>query len=456
MSEEILGKVLEKADLDSFQFVSTKYFHNRFIKVKMNHIGEDTKIIGEVISIESVNPYFEKPTIIRYVEEQDESIALQSLYIAKVRPIALIQDGQFKDIDFPPSPGTNVIKADEADVSRALGLEGDGISIGNLKGSINLHVKLSPDKLFRTHFSILGRTGSGKSYFAKGLAKRIFAERKLVIISPTEEYDELLNELPCKVIASSEMSLPLKPSYLASIYGLTLQEQILFEKFLNDWKENLIISNQKIAKEFKNWLLQTEGKRSKGQQSQLFPSTGKELPKYGDTILSKIRTKKLYFSNSPLKVPFEDSVVLNMTDLPQESQENIVTYVLNNILESYNKKGDSQKLLVIIEEAHNFAPSVQTTACKEKIVQLAREGRKLGINLCLISQRPRHLDQTVLSQAGSLFLFNIPHPDDIEHVFGISPIYSSEMSNAVRRLKVGECLIIGDVMKYPIVCKVAF
>lgn len=456
--EKIIGKVLDKAEVDVFQFVSTKYFPNKFVKVKMNHIGEDAKLIGEVISTESVNPYFEKPNIIRYVEEQDENIARQSLYLVKVRPLALIQDSQSKDVDFPPSPGSNVFTAEESDVRIALGVENNGIEIGILKGQANLPVKISPDKLFRTHFSIIGRTGSGKSFFTKILAKKTSAERQVIIFSPTDEYNDLIKETNCKVIVNSEMTLPLNTSYFASIYRLTLQEQILFERFLSDRKDNTsnnIISNQEIADEFREWLLHNEVKKVGSRQRELFSSVEKEVPRYGDTSLSKIKTKVLYFSKYPLKVPFKESVILNMSHLSQESQENILNYVLSNLINTYRKEV-GRKLLVIIEEAHNFVPSVQTTSCKEKIIQLAREGRKLGISLCLISQRPRHLDQTVLSQSGNLFLFNIPHPDDIEHVLGISPIYSVEMINIVRKLKIGECLIIGDVVKYPIICKVVF
>ena len=193
MAEEIIGKVLDKADSDLFQFVSTKYFHNKFVKVKMKHIGEDVKLIGEVISTESVNPYFEKPNIIRYVEEQDENIARQSLYLVKVRPLSLIQDSQSKEVDFPPSPGSNVFTADESEVRIALEVENNGLGIGVLKGQSRISVKISSDKLLRTHFSILGRTGSGKSFFAKVLARKISIERNLIIFSPTDEYDELSN-----------------------------------------------------------------------------------------------------------------------------------------------------------------------------------------------------------------------------------------------------------------------
>ena len=181
--------------------------------------------------------------------------------------------------------------------------------------------------------------------------------------------------------------------------------------------------------------------------------------KFADSILSKLRSKSLFFSKNPIEVPFSKSTIINMSGIEQGSQEVIMMYVLDKLLETYRdemKRKIHPKLIVVIEEAHNFAPSIQTTLCKSKIIQLAREGRKLGISVCLISQRPRYIDQTVLSQCGSLFLFHIPHPDDIEHVFGISPIYRKDLIDTVRELMVGECLILGDTTKYPLLCSVNF
>lgn len=464
MTEEILGKILDNANSDTFQFVSIKYFQNKFVKVNMNHVGEGTKLIGEIISIESVNPYFEKPTIIRYVEENDENISLQSLYLAKVRPLALIRDGQPKEVDFPPFPGSNVITADETDVSIALGIENEGIKIGGLKGQFTLPIRISDSRLFRTHFSVLGRTGSGKSYFVKGFVRQLFNKKNVIIFSPTDEYNESFKEFNCKLITQSEITLPLKISYLAAIYGLNMQEQTFLERFMKYLKEESL-SSEEIVHQFREWIINYRGnerkkKRCENLQLQLTnqdieTDQIEEFPKYADSILSKVRQKTLFFSKKPLKVPFDGSVVLDMSNFSQVSQEIILSYVLSNLLESCRKK-KGKDTLIIIEEVHNFAPSVQATYCKDKIVQVAREGRKLGISLGLISQRPRHFDQTVLSQCGSYFLFNIPHPDDIDHIFGVSPVYNSEMINIIRKLNVGECLLIGDIVKYPIAVKIAF
>lgn len=462
-----IGKVLDKSSIREFSFVATKYFQGEFVEVEIVY-SEDKKatIVGEIVYKEAINPYFEKPSTINYLSDKDESISSWNLYIVKVKPIAVVGAKGIKKLDFPPSPGTNVYSAEESIISRVLGLENQGIPIGHLKQLGSLRIYLSEDLLCRTHFSILGRTGSGKSYFAKGLAKCI-KNRNFIIFSATEEYNEIAKDINAQILSKQDLLLPLNTSYIASLYGLTLQEQILFQQFME--KENSLIekttfSNQEIAYKFRSTI---QAMRKGKEQAVLFDIkssskrdvTKDKIPKFVDTIFSKIGSKSLFFSKKPMKVPFSKSTIIDMSELEQKSQQVIMMYVLSNLLKNYNdekKRKTYPKLIIIIEEVHNFAPSIQSTICKNKIIQVAREGRKLGITLSLISQRPRHFDQTVLSQCGTLFLFHIPHPDDVEHIFGISPIYRQDLIDTVRELIVGECLILGDATKYPLLCSVDF
>lgn len=458
-----IGKVLDKANTKEFSFVATEYFEGDFVKVQINYREDkDATLVGEVVYKEAINPYFDKPTTINYLNKDDESITAWNLYIAKVKPIGVIETDGIKKLDFPPTPGMNVYSADERVIRNVLELKSKGLLIGYLKQLKNLRINIYEELLCRTHFSILGRTGSGKSFFAKGLLKTI-KERNLIIFSPTEEYNEMAKSINAQVLSTRNLLLPLNTSYIASVYGFTLREQTIFENlFENKPLKKTTFSNLQIASR-----INVRARKRDEEQRVLFGTDSspqgdvKKNQDYKgvDNILAKLKSKSLLFSSNFMEVPFSKSTIVDMSELEQESQEVIIMYVLGRLLKSYKddmKKRMYPKLIVAIEEAHNFAPSIQTTLCKHKIIQLAREGRKLGIALCFISQRPRHIDQTVLSQCGSLFLFNIPHPNDIEHVFGVSPVYREDLIESVRELGVGECLVIGDVTKYPLLCSVNF
>lgn len=298
---------------------------------------------------------------------------------------------------------------------------------------------------------------------------RHIKDRNIIIFSPTDEYNEVGKKYGIQVLSKQDILLPLKPDFMGSIYNLTLQEEMLLKKFMTKVSLKEKIFSGEIANQLKDWVAQgsiVSNKKGKTKQINLFASEEIlseeweeiKIPNYVNTTLHKLQSKPLYFSNKPMKV-LENSLILDMSEIEQEVQEIIIRYTLHNILEKYRSKKEGvarPKLLVVIEEVHNFAPTIQTTFCKDKIIQIAREGRKLGINLCLLSQRPRHFDQTVLSQCSNLFLFHIPHPDDVNHVFSVSPFYSGNYVELVQRLDVGKCLIVGNVFRYPIVCSVSF
>jgi len=497
MSEKILGKVLEKADSDLFQFVSTKYFHNRFVKVRMNHISENTRIIGEIISIESVNPYFEKPTIIRYVEEQDEDIALQSLYLAKVKPLALIQNGQPKEVDFPPSPGSNVFKADESDIRLALDLEEKGIDIGYLKGS-NLPFKISPGKLLRTHISILGQTGSGKSYLAAKIATEFLKLRPYadvpsqiavpIIFDSSGEYSggydlggqkEL--SLIMKTISIGEHHFPLlNEKYLSLFYDIYSidekqeselrvwlssatdinpiteikqgsQQSLLKQQDVKHLIEEFCQLRINSTKQFANNLEDYIKKHNKLQPTEKF-----SIPYNAISKMRKYNLKVKKTDDMDIIEQLSNGLIVNLSDQDNYDERQITMLLfLRQLYEAAKAKKLNSKIVLFIEEAHNYVPSVYKSFCKEEILRLAREGRKYGIILCLISQRPRWVDPTALSQCGNIFIFRIQNSDDKKHIFDSVSLPDALKDINIAKFKTGEMITTGDVVNHPMNCLVS-
>ena len=468
MRKKPVGKIFTKTKTDEFSFVATEYFEEDFVEVDIpNRNG--AVVIAEIIKKEGINNYLNNPEVMNYMPKDEQELISFNLYMFSAKPISIIENDNLNIINFPLPPGINVYCATKENVTKALDVSKGNIKIGNLYKSPNPEIKITADKLFQPHISVLGRTGSGKSHFVKGLSKHI-KDRNLIIFSPTEEYNEIGKQCGMQIFTKQDILLPLEADFIASVYGMTLQEEILLKKFMAKTSFDKKVFSGKIANDLKNWIIQdaiTPITKKKTRQKELFKPEKENLgeiedlkiPNYVNTALHKLRSKSLYFSNKPMNVLTGKSIILDMSGIAQNVQEIVISYVLHNVLDAYRSKKNENKqskLLLMIEEAHNFAPSISTTYCKDKIIQIAREGRKLGLNLCLITQRPRHLDQTVLSQCGSLFLFQIPHPDDVNHVFSASPVYSKETVELVQRLDTGKCLIIGNAFKYPIMCSINF
>jgi DNA helicase HerA-like ATPase len=102
---------------------------------------------------------------------------------------------------------------------------------------------------------------------------------------------------------------------------------------------------------------------------------------------------------------------------------------------------------LVIDEAHNVVPAVRSSPAAERlamdIVRIAAEGRKFGLFLLLVTQRPRKLDANVLSECDGLYLMKMTNSSDLEYAakaFGFIP---SEVLPQTKSLKVGECFLLG-------------
>ncbi|MEJ2278283.1 MAG: ATP-binding protein [Candidatus Lokiarchaeota archaeon] len=107
---------------------------------------------------------------------------------------------------------------------------------------------------------------------------------------------------------------------------------------------------------------------------------------------------------------------------------------------------------MILEEAHQFCPeAAQSKAISKSIIEtIAREGRKFMACLCLISQRPKRLSTTSLSQLNSKMILNIKNPYDLKHLMDSSEAINKEYADMISTLGVGEMLLMGNAINYPI------
>jgi DNA helicase HerA-like ATPase len=108
--------------------------------------------------------------------------------------------------------------------------------------------------------------------------------------------------------------------------------------------------------------------------------------------------------------------------------------------------------LLIVEESHQFCPeAAQSKAISKSIIEtIAREGRKFMACLCLISQRPKKLSTTALSQMNSKLILNIKNPYDLKHLMDSSEAVTKEYADMISSLGVGEMLLMGNAVNYPV------
>ncbi|ALL01387.1 hypothetical protein Pyrde_1341 [Pyrodictium delaneyi] len=102
-----------------------------------------------------------------------------------------------------------------------------------------------------------------------------------------------------------------------------------------------------------------------------------------------------------------------------------------------------RRTLIVVEEAHNLAPAGENRASKSLLLRVAREGRKWGLSLILVSQRPGFIDPGILSQAATLIALRITNPDDLTGIKrGVGSV-SQETVERLPDLEPGQALVSG-------------
>lgn len=147
--------------------------------------------------------------------------------------------------------------------------------------------------------------------------------------------------------------------------------------------------------------------------------------------------------------------VLDVSGLPSEVLATIVGTLVRIVYDmlfwalDLPISGRNQPLLIVLEEAHIFLPEGGDSAAHRTISRIAKEGRKYGIGLCLVTQRPVEIESTVLSQCGTMIALRLTNSADRAKVEAAMPDDLGALSGMLPALRTGEGLVLGEAMPIP-------
>ncbi|RLF09649.1 MAG: ATP-binding protein, partial [Thermoprotei archaeon] len=101
-----------------------------------------------------------------------------------------------------------------------------------------------------------------------------------------------------------------------------------------------------------------------------------------------------------------------------------------------------------------LAPKDRQTLSKYWIGRIAREGRKFGVGMCLVSQRPKALDPDSLSQTNNKIILRLVEPSDLKYVQQASELLSEDLLQQLPSLNVGEAVVLGLMVKVPALVRI--
>lgn len=392
------------------------------------------------------------------------------IYIAKVVVIGKRENGFLKAPRTPFVPGEKVFLAEEELVAEVLGMTSDGIYLG-LLGDTSVKVKLDVNSLVQKHVCILAKTGSGKSYTAGVIIEELIEKGvPLLIIDPHGEYSSLRypNDVREEIERMDEFGIKPRGFENIRIYvppGSPFADKadgILHLDGRDLEAEEIIELGNINSPSAQALLYQVIRELGDGYTIDDIISKVEEIKNNAKPVLLgaliKIQKSGLFSDNpTPMHVLLQKgrAVIIDMRGIEPAYQDLIVAKVCNELFEM-RKREEIPPGMIVIEEAHNFIPErgYGRAVSTQILRNIASEGRKFGLGLMVISQRPARVDKNVISQCNTQIILRLTNPNDINAIKKGVEGLTSEMVEDVKRLPPGNAVVVSPELERPVIVRV--
>ena len=150
--------------------------------------------------------------------------------------------------------------------------------------------------------------------------------------------------------------------------------------------------------------------------------------------------------------------VISLAGYTSDFQATIYNIIATDLYDARVRDELKLPVLFLLEEAHNFAPAKANTAAELRSItttkQIAQEGRKFGVGLIIVSQRPSRLDETTLSQCNSYIIMRLVNPADQNFVRKVIESLGEDDARLLPDLDVGEAILSGQLINFPVLVKI--
>lgn len=389
-----------------------------------------------------------------------------------------------------PDPGAKVHLAHDALLQRVLNKKQPGevgaahIGALLLREGEAVSIALDVKELVSTHMAILAGTGSGKSYTAGVLVEELLLPHNraaVLIFDPHGEYNTLAEMRGHRAFTAADGYAPkvkvLTPDQVQiRVSSLDYYDIMTLLPNMSDRQQAILSKAFRILQRHKNgsyrWGIQDLISAVNEADVQVDDEGNEKMGSSAGALewkLEKLERSPYFhaYNHLPPKDLFEPGqvTVLQMNEISQEEQQVICAAVLRQTSQA---RMNTQKELitpedenylpypvfVLLEEAHRFAPAHEPSRCKSVLRTILSEGRKFGLGVGLITQRPGKLDSDVLSQCMSQFIMRIVNPVDQESLkYGVEAA-GRDLLKELPALTKGQVILSGACVNTPVLCKV--
>lgn len=377
-----------------------------------------------------------------------------------------------------------------------------GFKVGYMSGSVPVPVRLNPSAMFGRHFAILGQSGSGKSWTVTSLLQTAISSMPnahIIMLDLHGEYcwrdddGELHSAFDKKVVRymdARDLEIPYWVMTYNDLVDLLIDSNdknaSIQKAFLKDVLQELKESEAKsvgigsvsidspiyfsIEEVYKRFKEANEEKVEFGKAEGLMYGRFDEFllklqsrlndSRYDFLLNPEKRTDSMSLSGLlrdfvGLGTPKAQITVIDLSSVPFDIRPSISAQVGRLAFEFnlWNPENKRFPILLVCEEAHAYIPregTGQFEGTRKTMERIAKEGRKYGVGLAVISQRPHELSETVLAQCGTFICLRITNPTDQEYVKKLVPEGEGDVLKMLPGLGRGEALALGEGTPLPV------
>lgn len=428
--------------------------------------------------------------------------------IARLTPIGSVRaDGQFdRGVGRYPTTGAEVHAVGATDIAKMFErFQSKGFSVGTVATHPSLKVCLDPSNLFGRHFAILGQTGSGKSWTVAALVQRTVAvmpRAHIIILDLHGEYcwkredgsrhhafaDAIVRHVDAReleipywlmtyaelcdlLIDHTDFSAHNQVAAFRDVLGrlraaegaspglglprTTLDTPVFFDLAalraeIESMNGQVMGSSGKLINgtltgKFDNFLMRLDSKLNDVRYDFLLkPKVRKDSASLSSLLRDFVG----------LGTPKSAVTVIDLSSVPFDVRPTVAAQIGRLAFEFnyWNPKYREFPILLICEEAHAYIPRAsesQFAGSRKSMERIAKEGRKYGVGLAVVSQRPHEVSETVLAQCGTFICLRITNPDDQAYVRSLVPESEGDLVSVLAGLGRGEALVLGEAVPLP-------
>lgn len=148
--------------------------------------------------------------------------------------------------------------------------------------------------------------------------------------------------------------------------------------------------------------------------------------------------------------------ILDLSGIPSSILNDLIGALLRILYDSIfwardlPEGGRERPLLIVLEEAHAYLAKENSGSAAVAVRRIAKEGRKYGVGMMIVSQRPSEIDTTILSQCGTIFAMRLANDTDRGHIAGAASDNLKGLFDMLPVLRTGEAIVVGQAVSLPV------